>query len=155
MLSLALSVGAAGLWLGPHLVYFNAAIQHLGSSRPPSVLRDGWFSRMWIATFTSSSSSVLAQSQSVTDIMTSVHTSFILALEKVRVPWPKRWQGQICFSHAGIREAPPFLIAVPAEKPSLHSLLVLALTKTTTAKRMLLFCCYPWCSYEPLPDQSM
>ena len=32
MLSLELSVGACGLWLGLLLVSFNAAIQHLGSS---------------------------------------------------------------------------------------------------------------------------
>ena len=48
-------VGATGLWLDTLLVSFNAAIQHLGSSRPPSLLRDGWFSWMWMASFTSSS----------------------------------------------------------------------------------------------------
>ena len=39
-LSLEVLVGAAGLWFGPPLVSFNAAIQHLGSSRPTSLLRD-------------------------------------------------------------------------------------------------------------------
>ena len=41
VLSLELSVGATGLWLDTLPVFFNAAIQHLGSSRPPSLLRDG------------------------------------------------------------------------------------------------------------------
>ena len=41
VLSLELSVGARGLWLDTLPVFFNAAIQHLGSSRPPSLLRDG------------------------------------------------------------------------------------------------------------------
>ena len=53
-----LSVGARGLWLGLLLVSFNAAIQHLGISRPTFLLRDGWFSRMWIASSTSSSLAV-------------------------------------------------------------------------------------------------
>ena len=41
VLSLGLSVGSTDLWLDAQLVFFNAAIQHLGSSRPPSLLRDG------------------------------------------------------------------------------------------------------------------
>ena len=41
VLSLQLSVDATGLRLGSLLVSFNAAIQHPGSSRPPSLLRDG------------------------------------------------------------------------------------------------------------------
>ena len=38
VLSLDLSVGATGLWLDTLPVFFNAAIQHLGSSRPPFLL---------------------------------------------------------------------------------------------------------------------
>ena len=139
VLSLELSVGATGLWWDPLLVSFNAAIQHPGSSRSPSLLKDGWFSQMWMATFTSSSLAVLARSRSVIDIMTSVHTSFILALEKVRAPWPKRRQRQTCFSDAGIREPHLFsYVAVPRRSPHFILYLYFALTKTTTSNRMLL-----------------
>ena len=41
VLSPELSVGATCLWLDTLPVFFNAAIQHLGSSRPSSLLRDG------------------------------------------------------------------------------------------------------------------
>ena len=47
------------------IAFLKAAIQHPGSSSPPSLLREGWFSLMWIASLSISSLGVLAWSITV------------------------------------------------------------------------------------------